>query len=232
MHERNPVSWSVIIGGFAKAGNYTRCFETFREYVRSGEQLDVYTLPAVIRVCRDRMDLKMGRLVHSIAHMSGLHMNTFVCVALVDMYAKCAMHKAKLIHDLIRTQYCSIDVILGTPIIDMYAKCGSIDSARQRDIRECGLAQEGLPANVANMLNKRDIEPSGFLVAMGDVSVIKTDKRAKVQESKIIVDYTRKAELFEMRLIMECWCIDIFLLLIEEIMLLASILKIALAASD
>ncbi|KAI3514251.1 hypothetical protein L1887_12570 [Cichorium endivia] len=91
MPERNPVSWSVIIGGFAKAGNYTKCFETFREYVRSGEQLDVYTLPAVIRVCRDRMDLKMGRLVHRIAHMSGLHTNTFVCVALVDMYAKCGI---------------------------------------------------------------------------------------------------------------------------------------------
>ncbi|CAI9297851.1 unnamed protein product [Lactuca saligna] len=91
MPERNAASWSVMIGGFAKAGNYTNCFETFREYIKSGEHLDVYTLPSVIRVCRDRKDLKMGRLVHHIAHKFGLHMNTFVCVSLVDMYAKCGI---------------------------------------------------------------------------------------------------------------------------------------------
>ncbi|KAL4571600.1 hypothetical protein LXL04_018363 [Taraxacum kok-saghyz] len=91
MPARNQISWSVMIGGFAKASNHTNCFETFREYIRSGEQLDVYTLPSVIRVCRDIKDLKMGKLVHHIAHKFGLHMNTFVCVALVDMYAKCGV---------------------------------------------------------------------------------------------------------------------------------------------
>ncbi|PWA76582.1 hypothetical protein CTI12_AA233510 [Artemisia annua] len=81
-------------------------------------------------------------------------------------------------------------------------------AARIREILEnVGLAQEGLPANVvassqvlanvSNLLNIRDTELSSFLVAMGDVSLRKTgveDKRAKVQkESKILLDYTRKA---------------------------------------
>lgn len=81
-------------------------------------------------------------------------------------------------------------------------------AARIREILEnVGLAQEGLPANVvassqvlanvANLLNIRDTELSSFLVAMGDVSLRKTgveDKRAKVQkESKILLDYTRRA---------------------------------------
>ncbi|KAI3694514.1 hypothetical protein L1987_77481 [Smallanthus sonchifolius] len=81
-------------------------------------------------------------------------------------------------------------------------------AARIREILEnVGLAQEGLPANVvassqvlanvANLLNIRDTELSSFLVAMGDISLRKTgveDKRAKVQkESKILLDYTRKA---------------------------------------
>nr|XP_043621406.1 AUGMIN subunit 1 [Erigeron canadensis] len=81
-------------------------------------------------------------------------------------------------------------------------------AVRIREILEnVGLAQEGLPAsvvsasqvlaNVANLLNIRDTELSSFLVAMGDVSLRKTeveDKRAKVQkESKILLDYTRKA---------------------------------------
>lgn len=81
-------------------------------------------------------------------------------------------------------------------------------AARIREILEnVGLAQESLPsnvvssaqvlANVANLLNIRDTELSSFLVAMGDISLRKTaveEKRAKVQkESKILLDYTRKA---------------------------------------
>uniref|UniRef100_A0A2N9EE35 Uncharacterized protein n=1 Tax=Fagus sylvatica TaxID=28930 RepID=A0A2N9EE35_FAGSY len=81
-------------------------------------------------------------------------------------------------------------------------------AARIREILESvGLAQESLPsnvvgsaqvlANVANLLNIRDTELSSFLVAMGDISLRKTgveEKRAKVQkESKILLDYTRKA---------------------------------------
>ncbi|XP_050368294.1 AUGMIN subunit 1 [Argentina anserina] len=81
-------------------------------------------------------------------------------------------------------------------------------AARIREILESvGLAQEGLPsnvvssaqvlANVANLLNIRDTEISSFLVAMGDISLRKTgveEKRTKAQkESKILLDYTRKA---------------------------------------
>ncbi|KAJ7972148.1 HAUS augmin-like complex subunit 1 [Quillaja saponaria] len=81
-------------------------------------------------------------------------------------------------------------------------------AARIREILEnVGLAQDGLPsnvvssaqalANVANLLNIRDTELSSYLVAMGDISLRKTDmeeKKGKLQqESKILLDYTRKA---------------------------------------
>lgn len=81
-------------------------------------------------------------------------------------------------------------------------------AARIREILEhVGLAQESLPSNVvgsaqvlarvANLLNIRDTELSSFLVAMGDISLRKSgveEKRAKVQkESKVLLDYTRKA---------------------------------------
>ncbi|KAL5545096.1 hypothetical protein UlMin_008880 [Ulmus minor] len=61
------------------------------------------------------------------------------------------------------------------------------DAARIREILEnVGLAHEGLASNVV-----------GFLVAMGDISLRKTsmeEKRTKVQkESKVLLDYTRKA---------------------------------------
>ncbi|KAK9289037.1 hypothetical protein L1049_017508 [Liquidambar formosana] len=93
---------------------------------------------------------------------------------------------------------------------DFHQKAAEYHSqaARIREILEnVGLAQESLPpnvvssmqvlANVANLLNIRDTELSSFLVAMGDISLRKTgveEKRAEVQkESKILLDYTRKA---------------------------------------
>ncbi|KAI3904414.1 hypothetical protein MKW98_014594 [Papaver atlanticum] len=81
-------------------------------------------------------------------------------------------------------------------------------AARIREIlQSVGLAQEALPpnavtsvqvvANVANLLNIRDTEMSSFLVAMADISLRKSgveEKRANVQkESKVLLDYTRKA---------------------------------------
>lgn len=81
-------------------------------------------------------------------------------------------------------------------------------AARIREVLEnVGLAQESLPSNVvgsaqvlasvANLMNIRDTELSSFLVAMGDLSLRKSgveEKRAKVQkESKVLLDYTRKA---------------------------------------
>ncbi|XP_024968408.1 pentatricopeptide repeat-containing protein At2g03880, mitochondrial-like [Cynara cardunculus var. scolymus] len=122
MPERNPVSWSVMIGGFAKAGNYKKCFETFREYIRSGEQPDVYTLPSVVRVCRDRLDLKMGRLVHQIVHKFGLNMNTFICAAIVDMYAKCGViDDARKLFNMMTKR----DITTWTVMIGAYTACGN-----------------------------------------------------------------------------------------------------------
>ena len=37
MEERDPVSWSVMIGGYVKNGDYDHCFQTFRELIRAGQ---------------------------------------------------------------------------------------------------------------------------------------------------------------------------------------------------
>lgn len=89
MRERNAVTWSVMVGGFAKVGDYTTCFGIFRELIRCGITPDNYTLPFVIRACRDMADLLTGKLIHGIVLKHGLNADHFVCAALVDMYAKC-----------------------------------------------------------------------------------------------------------------------------------------------
>ncbi|XP_047320941.1 pentatricopeptide repeat-containing protein At3g24000, mitochondrial-like [Impatiens glandulifera] len=158
MKERDAVIWTVMIGGFAKVRDYFNCFKTFRDYIRSGLVPDNYTLPSVIRACRDNKHLRFGKLIHEITFKFGLQLDEFIVAALVDIEslvlfdsmidegfvldkismvtvvnagAKTGdMNKARLVHVYLLWRNFSIDVILGSTIIDMYAKCGNVDYAR------------------------------------------------------------------------------------------------------
>ncbi|KAL0866545.1 hypothetical protein Bca101_045663 [Brassica carinata] len=89
MTVKDPVSWSVMVGGFAKTNDFVNSLRVFREIVRSSLNLDNYTLPIMIRVCREKRDVFVGRLIHDVALKSGMDLDCFVCAAFVDMYAKC-----------------------------------------------------------------------------------------------------------------------------------------------
>ncbi|KAM0990036.1 hypothetical protein ACFX13_008712 [Malus domestica] len=126
MEEKDAVSWSVMVGGFVKAGDYTNGFATFRELIRGGVSPDNYTLPFVIRVCRDLMDLQMGRLVHGIVLKHGLVSDNFVCAALVDMYAKCrVIDDARQLFDNMQSR----DLVSWTVMIGACAECRNADEA-------------------------------------------------------------------------------------------------------
>ncbi|KAF8053003.1 hypothetical protein N665_1477s0010 [Sinapis alba] len=86
---RDPVSWSVMVGGFAKTNDLVNGLRVFREILRSSLNLDNYTLPIMIRVCREKRDVVVGRVIHEVALKSGMDLDCYVCAALVDMYAKC-----------------------------------------------------------------------------------------------------------------------------------------------
>lgn len=89
MSVKDPVSWSVMVGGFAKTNDFVNSLRVFREILRSSLNLDNYTLPIMIRVCREKRDVVVGRLIHKVALKSGMDLDCYVCAALVDMYAKC-----------------------------------------------------------------------------------------------------------------------------------------------
>lgn len=120
MEEKDAVTWSVMVGGFVKGGDFTNGFGTFRELIRCGVAPDNYTLPFVIRACRDLSDLKMGRLIHDIVLKHGLLSDNFVCAALVDMYAKCrVIDDARQLFDNMPRR----DLVTWTVIIGGLAEC-------------------------------------------------------------------------------------------------------------
>ncbi|OMO68329.1 Germin [Corchorus olitorius] len=150
MRERDLGSWSVMIGGFAKAGDFVNCFGTFRELIRCGLQPDNYTLPSVLRVCRDEMDFFMGSLVHSVVLKSGLVMDHFVCSALVDMYAKCrVIEDARKLFDNMPHK----DLVTWTVMIGGYAECGN---AKESLALFEWMIEEGLVPDKINMVTVVD----------------------------------------------------------------------------
>ncbi|KAI5674374.1 hypothetical protein M9H77_14738 [Catharanthus roseus] len=150
LNERDPFSWSVMIGGFAKNGDVLDCFRTFREYIRSGDSPNNYTLPFVIRVCRDTNDLEMGKVIHHIVCKFGLQSDSFVAAALVDMYSKCkVIEDAKKLFDRMPNR----DLISWTVMIGAYTECGNANEALA--LFEQMQAEGIVPDNVAmvNVVN-------------------------------------------------------------------------------
>ncbi|OIT27553.1 pentatricopeptide repeat-containing protein [Nicotiana attenuata] len=126
LSEKNAVSWSVMVGGYAKAGDFLNSLRIFREYIRSGDKPDNYTLPFVIRVCRDTMDLQMGRKIHNVVCKNGLESDVFVVAALVDMYSKCkVINDAKQLFDKMPKR----DLVTWTVMIGACTECGDPSEA-------------------------------------------------------------------------------------------------------
>ncbi|KAE8657789.1 hypothetical protein F3Y22_tig00116982pilonHSYRG00072 [Hibiscus syriacus] len=122
MREEGPVFLECYGWWFAKAGDFDNCFRTFRDLTRCSAQPGNYTLPFVLRICRDRMDLLMGSLVHGVVLKSGLCLDHFVCTALVDMCAKSkAIDEARKFFDDTPKR----DLVTWTVMIDGYAECGN-----------------------------------------------------------------------------------------------------------
>ncbi|URE22498.1 repeat-containing protein [Musa troglodytarum] len=122
MKERDNMSWSVIVGGFVKVGYYANCLQTFRDFVRSGLRIDNFTLPFVLRACRDTVSLRLGVEIHHLVFKAGLQSDFFVSAALVDMYARCGdVDDARKVFDRMPKR----DMVTWTVMMSGYADCGN-----------------------------------------------------------------------------------------------------------
>ncbi|KAL9256043.1 Pentatricopeptide repeat-containing protein [Drosera capensis] len=118
MFERDSVSWSVVVGGFAKVGHYSSYFRVFREMVQSGIQPDSYTLPNMIRVCRDLTDAETGRLVHDVVCKFGMSEDPFWGLLLLICMLRVGCGK---LFDRMPVK----DLVTWTVMIGAYGKCGN-----------------------------------------------------------------------------------------------------------
>eukprot|EP01018_Ginkgo_biloba_P013623 Gb_08394 [translate_table: standard] len=89
MPERNTISWTAMIAGYAQNNYGEEALKLYCEMHRIDMQANQFTFASVLRACARLAALDQGRQIH--AHIIGTEFesNVFVGSALVDMYAKC-----------------------------------------------------------------------------------------------------------------------------------------------
>ncbi|XP_059658131.1 pentatricopeptide repeat-containing protein At4g21065-like [Cornus florida] len=85
----DSVSWSAMIGGYARLGMSTDAVELFRRMQISGVRPDEITMVSVLSACTDLGALELGKWVESYTEKEKVHKSEELCNALIDMFAKC-----------------------------------------------------------------------------------------------------------------------------------------------
>ncbi|KAF5186793.1 Pentatricopeptide repeat-containing protein [Thalictrum thalictroides] len=89
MTERSPVSWSAMIGGYARLGQSRDAVGLFREMQISGVRADEITMVSVLSACADLGALELGKWAEFYIEKEGISKTEELCNALIDMFAKC-----------------------------------------------------------------------------------------------------------------------------------------------
>ncbi|KAJ4951760.1 hypothetical protein NE237_028592 [Protea cynaroides] len=89
MTDKTIISWTTLISGYTRIGCYTDALDVFRQMQFVGIKPDEISIVSVLPACAQLGALELGKWIHVYADKNGLLKNTFLCNALIEMYAKC-----------------------------------------------------------------------------------------------------------------------------------------------
>ncbi|KAH1053863.1 hypothetical protein AAZX31_08G292100 [Glycine max] len=87
---RDEVSWNAMIVACGQHREGMEAVGLFREMVRRGLKVDMFTMASVLTAFTCVKDLVGGRQFHGMMIKSGFHGNSHVGSGLIDLYSKCA----------------------------------------------------------------------------------------------------------------------------------------------
>ena len=93
MVNRDPVTWTIMVGRFAEAGHVNRAFEVFLHMKAKGLQPNKSAYLSILRACCSPGALERGKEVHDFIKGTTLASDVSVGNALIHMYAKCGSIK-------------------------------------------------------------------------------------------------------------------------------------------
>ncbi|XP_061376457.1 pentatricopeptide repeat-containing protein At4g21065-like [Gastrolobium bilobum] len=85
----DSVTWSAMIGGYARLGRSAPAIGLFREMQVMGVCPDEITMVSVLSACADLGALELGKWLESYVERKNIPKSVELCNALIDMFAKC-----------------------------------------------------------------------------------------------------------------------------------------------
>ncbi|XP_059077386.1 pentatricopeptide repeat-containing protein At3g09040, mitochondrial-like [Cryptomeria japonica] len=126
MPQRDVVSWSAIITGYAQNGFAEKALESFKQMQLAGVNPNSTTFASILPACAKMGALEQGMYIHQSIMERGFISDVVVVNSLLDMYAKCGhIHKARHLFDKIPQK----NVVSWTAMITGYAQNGFLDEA-------------------------------------------------------------------------------------------------------
>ncbi|XP_059069664.1 pentatricopeptide repeat-containing protein At1g11290, chloroplastic-like isoform X1 [Cryptomeria japonica] len=124
--QRNVVSWTAMIAGYAQNGFVEKALETFKQMQSAGVKPNFMTIATILPACAKMGDLEQGMDIHRSIKDRGILSDVVVATALVDMYAKCgSINKARELFDRMPER----NVVSWTAMIAGYAQNGFVEKA-------------------------------------------------------------------------------------------------------
>lgn len=138
MPEKNVVSWTAIMAGYAQLGYGEEALVLFYQMKQLGVEPDQLTFANVLQACACSALLSEGKQVHVHVIRSGFEWHFVLATALVDMYAKCGrIEDSHRIFDSMSAR----DVVAWNAMIAGYGKHGYARKALQlfEQMRQSGI---------------------------------------------------------------------------------------------
>ncbi|XAR55995.1 hypothetical protein NMG60_11036265 [Bertholletia excelsa] len=146
LKERNVVTWTVMIGGYAQQGDANDALELFSSIVKEGSGVvpNAFTISCVLMACARLADLRFGRQIHAYVLRNRYECcMLFVANCLIDMYAKSGdVDTARIVFDNMYER----NAVSWTSLMTGYGMHGHGEKALQvfHEMRRSGLVSDGV----------------------------------------------------------------------------------------
>ncbi|KAL0535487.1 hypothetical protein IC582_029818 [Cucumis melo] len=184
--EKTVISWTIMLGGYLKAGAVAKVFETFSQMRQNNVVLDKFVFVDIISSCIQLGNLSLGSSLHSLLLKTALKYEDPIGCLLISMYSKCGdLLSARAVFDLLSEK----SIYSWTSMISGYANAG--------------YPREAL--SLFTMATQNNVRPNGAMLAtaisacadLGSLSMLR-EIEAFIQQDGLASDYQVSTSLIHL----------------------------------
>ena len=147
VREKDVVTWTTMIGGFAQHGHGEEAFKAFHQMQQEGLKPNKVTYMSILNICLSPAGLEWGKEIHAHIIAAGLESDVRVGTEIVKMYVKGgSIRDARQAFNKILNR----DVFVSTVMIGAYTQSGNTDDAFEVFLQ---MQREGLEPNKITYLS-------------------------------------------------------------------------------